>query len=116
MALAFEWKAIYNDDSEFDQFDGETENLFGDINMGELKRLHLVGASKTFKADLANGKLFENDTELVSGCTGDLVYFRRNRIINVPTPAAENYTEFHLGIGDKKIIIKKDGTYEKEGF
>jgi len=114
--LAFKWKAIYNDDSEFDQYEGETENKFGDINIGELKELVLVGSSKSFKADLANGKLYEDDTELVSGCSGDLVHFRRNRVINIPSPEAENYVEFHLGIGDKKIIIKKDGSYDKDGF
>lgn len=116
MALAFNWKAIYNDDSEFDQFDGETEHLFGDINMGELKELQLVGDGKVYKANIADGKLYEDDTELVSGCSGDLVYFRRNRVINVPTPSAENYVEFHLGIGNKKVIIKIDGSHVKEGF
>lgn len=114
--LAFKWKVIYKDNSELNQYVGENENRFGDINMAELKEFHLIGDSKTFKVDLINSKIYEDSTELTSG-SGNLVYLRRNRVLaGQYIGLVDQYVEFHLGIGDKKIIIKKDGSYSKVGF
>ena len=115
--LAFEWEAEYEDKTNIKQFEDGKETLYGDIDFDQVTEFSLKGENGKFKIVLNKGEIWANGEKLIEGCKGDPVYFRRTRVIGVDNGLIlqENIV-FHLGIGDKKIMISKDGSYKKEGF
>lgn len=88
MALPLKWRAVYNDDSTLDQFEGQTEHMFSEINQAQLKRFELRDTTKAFTVSMANGLFNMNGTtktpSAAVGQSGYQLYFiRRNQVRNL---------------------------------
>lgn len=114
----FEWKAIYKDGTNLEQFDKDRqEHLFKEIKLSELESLVVTKDEFKYKINVIKGTIVANGTKIVKDCTGDIVCFRRTMVYLGPdVKILEKCRVFHLGIGNKKITIKKDGSYDCVGF
>lgn len=114
----FEWKTIYKDGTKIDQFDKEgKEHLFKEIDLSKLEKIIIIYGDFKYKANIIKGTIVANGVKIAKDCTGDLICFRRTMVyLGTDIKILEKCRVFHLGIGNKKIMIKNDGSYECVGF
>ena len=105
MALKYHWKAVLDDDTVINQFDGETETPYSEIidNMSSIKTFEIdeVDGDNVYKVDLDNYTFtFNGEDKTPSGITGSgkatLIFRRRNQVRvdefgQVITPARTTY-------------------------
>ena len=113
----FKWKAIYNDNIELDQFVGEKENLFGDIEQDKLIAFRIDNNDKHVIVDLKigifmiNGTIFEIPNLSFKEDEYRLIYFRRVQqnicVQGEKSSSIESFIGFQITIDDKnhKVMV-----------
>lgn len=114
----FEWQANLKNGIKLKQFDKDgKEHLFKEINLSELESLVVTKDEFKYKINLIKGTIVANGFKIAKDCIGNIVCFRRTMVyLGQDIKIIDKCRVFHLGIGNKKIVIKGDGSYECVGF
>jgi len=118
--MVFRWTAIYDDDIELKQFEGDKENLFGDIVQDKLIAFRIDNGDKHIIVDLKVGIFMINNTiiEIPESSYRPeeyrLIYFRRTSFsIGTSNDSSgktiESFVGFQITINNqnKKIMFSE---------
>jgi hypothetical protein len=121
------WKAIYNDGSELDQFKDGKENLFKDIDEDRLVYFKLSDGRNTILLNVPEGKFILNNQDIsIDGYNNEqeenrLIYFRR--VIRslgqggvIPATSVVSYIGYQYndekGENKKVMLCYKEGEFK----
>lgn len=121
------WKAIYNDGAELNQFQDGKENLFKDIDEDKLVYFKLSDGKDEVLLSLSDGKFIINKQEIsIDGYNNEqednrLIYFRRVTTTlgqggHVPNNIVTSYIGYQFndeeGVNKKVMLSFCDGNFK----